>query len=99
MSNKQETLFEEEQKQRTRNVETFVRVKSRDGSLSVTIDPDIAQNIRKYCKIKNLNCKKLIEQILEEEMEKRWPTRYDSMSREDLLKLVKRMEAEKEGKA
>ena len=98
MSNKQESLFKEEEK-RTRNVEKFVRTKSRDGSLSVTIEPDIAQRIRKYCRAKNLNCKKLIEKIIREEIDELDAHRFDDMSRDDLLDLIKRMEAEKEADA
>lgn len=99
MSNKQETLFEEEQRQRTRNVETFVRTKSRDGSLSVTIEPYIAIKLRKFCKTKNLNCKKVVEEILREKIEALEAGRFDGMDRDALLDYIRRLEAEKEADA
>lgn len=98
MSNKQESLFGEEQK-RTRNVKRFVKSASRDGSLSVIIDPDVARKVRKYCKLKNLNCKKLVSEIVAEKIEELEAAKYDDMSREDLLELIRRMEAEKEADA
>ena len=99
MSSKQETLFEEEQKRRTRNVETFVRTKSRDGSLSVTIEPDIARKLRKYCKTKNLNCKKVVEEILREKIEALESGRFNGMDKDAMLDYIRRLEAESEAEA
>lgn len=98
MSSKQESLFNDEQK-RSRKVEKFVKSASKDGTLSVTIDAEIATRIRKYCRMKNLNCKKLVQQIISEKIDELEASRFDDMSREDLLELVKRMEAEKEAQA
>ena len=98
MNNKQGSLFEEEQK-RTRNVKKFVKSTSRDGSLSVIIDPDVACKVRRYCKLKNLNCKKLVSEIVAEKIDELEATKYDDMSRDDLLELIRRLEAEKEADA
>ncbi len=99
MSNKQETLFEDEQKRRTRKVETFVRTKSRDGSLSVTIDPDIAIKLRRFCRTKNLNCKKVVEEILREKIEALEAGRFDGMDKDSMIDYIRRLEAEKEADA
>lgn len=99
MTSKQENLFSLDEQKRKRKVETFVKSKSKDGSLSVTIVPDVAKRVRNYCKMKNLNCTKLICDIVAEKMSELEAAKYDDMSREDLLELVKRMEAEKEAQA
>ena len=99
MTSKQENLFALDEQKRKRKVETFVKSKSKDGSLSVTIVPDVAKRVRNYCKMKNLNCTKLICDIVAEKMSELEAAKYDDMSREDLLELVKRMEAEKEAQA
>lgn len=99
MTSKQENLFSLDEQKRKRKVETFVKSKSKDGSLSVTIVPDVAKRVRNYCKMKNLNCTKLICDIVTEKMSELEAAKYDDMSREDLLELVKRMEAEKEAQA
>ena len=99
MTSKQENLFSLDEQKRKRKVDTFVKSKSKDGSLSVTIVPDVAKRVRNYCKMKNLNCTKLICDIVAEKMSELEAAKYDDMSREDLLELVKRMEAEKEAQA
>ena len=93
IASKQASLFEEGK--RTRNVEGFVKTNSKDGTLSVTIDPDLAGRIRKYCWTRNRNCKKLVNQIVREKMEELESSRFDDMSREDLMSLIVRMEAER----
>lgn len=70
MNSKQESLFKEDQR-RTRNVEKYVRAKSRDGSLSIRLDPALAKKVRKYCRLKQLNCKKLIEKIIRKRIEEK----------------------------
>lgn len=99
MTSKQENLFSLDEQKRKRKVETFVKSKSKDGSLSVTIVPDVAKRVRNYCKLKNLNCTKLICDIVAEKMSELEVAKYDDMSREDLLELIRRMEAEKEAQA
>lgn len=99
MTSKQENLFALDEQKRKRKVDTFVKSKSKDGSLSVTIVPDVARRVRNYCKLKNLNCTKLICDIVAEKIAELEAAKYDDMSRDDLLELVKRMEAEKEAQA
>jgi hypothetical protein len=97
MSNKQETLFEEQR--RTRNVEKYVKAKSKDGTLSVTIDADLGSSIREYCEIRNTNCTKLIHKILAEKFDKLWDTIYEDMSKEDMIAAIKRLRKKQEVKA
>lgn len=98
MNSKQESLFKDDQK-RTRKVEKFVRTGSKDGTLSVIIDPDIAIRIRKYCRTRNLNCKKLIEKIIREKLDELEPARLEEMNKDELIAYIQRMEAEREGEA
>lgn len=97
MSNKQETLFEEQR--RTRNVEKYVRAKSKDGSLSIRLDPALAKKVRKYCRLKQLNCKKLIEKIIREKIDELISSQFDGMTREDMAEVILRLQAEKEAEA
>lgn len=99
MTSKQENLFSLDEQKRKRKADTFKKSKSKDGSLSVTIVPDVAKRVRNYCKMKNLNCTKLICDIVAEKISELEAAKYDDMSRDDLLELVKRMEAEKEAQA
>ena len=99
MTSKQENLFALDEQKRKRKVDTFVKSKSKDGSLSVTIVPDVARRVRNYCKLKNLNCTKLICDIVAEKIAELEAAKYDDMSRDDLLDLIHRMEAEREAEA
>ena len=99
MTSKQENLFALDEQKRKRKVDTFVKSKSKDGSLSVTIVPDVARRVRNYCKLKNLNCTKLICDIVVEKISELEAAKYDDMSRDDLLDLIHRMEAEREAEA
>lgn len=99
MTSKQENLFALDEQKRKRKVDTFVKSKSKDGSLSVTIVPDVARRVRNYCKLKNLNCTKLICDIVAEKISELEAAKYDDMSRDDLLDLIHRMEAEREADA
>ena len=96
MNSKQESLFKEDRR-RTRNVEKYVRAKSKDGSLSIRLEPDVSAMVRRYCKLKQVNCKKLLEKIIREKIRELEKEQFDNMSREDLIEVIQRMR--KEGQA
>jgi hypothetical protein len=98
VNSKQESLFKEDQR-RTRNVEKYVRAKSKDGSLSIRLDPVLAKKVRKYCRLKQLNCKKLIEKIIREKIDELISSQFDGMTREDMAEVILRLQAEKEAEA
>lgn len=99
MTSKQENLFVMDEQKRKRKVDTFVKSKSKDGSLSVTIDADLGSTIREYCEIRNTNCTKLIHKILAEKFEELWDTIYEDMSKEDMIAAIKRLRNKQEANA
>ena len=90
MANKQETLFE---MKRTRLQNTYKHTTSRDGSLSVILDPDVAERVRRYCQTMNLNCKKVVNEIVEESIAKLEETQVDAFTPEQMRMMLKKMSA------
>jgi hypothetical protein len=84
-------LFDSEGIKRTRKV-AYVKSKSKDGSLTVTINAGVAAKVKKYCRLHGRNCTQFLNEILAERMAELEQTQYDDLSRDDLLRLVKRME-------
>lgn len=88
---KKETLFEMEEIKQKRKV-NFVDKTSKNGELTVHVNADTAEDIKRYCNIHNLNCKQFINQVLKEHMKELEWTKYDDMPKEKLVELLKRME-------
>lgn len=94
MTSKQETLFDMKRK---RNQNTYKNTVSRDGSLSVIIDPEIAERVRRYCQIKNLNCKKVVNEMIEMMIGELENTLIDTMSPDQMRDLLRKMSPEEIG--
>lgn len=78
--------------QKTKKKVKYVKSKSTNGELTVHIEAETAKRVKRYCKAKNINCKEFINELLQEKMQELNATKYDGMTREELLDLVKRME-------
>ena len=61
----QRTLFDLEEKKRTRAQIGYKRSASKNGSLSIHIDRDLACRVREYCQRENRNCKKVVMEWIE----------------------------------
>lgn len=93
---KQNTLFDTADTPKMREMK-YVQRESKNGELTVKVNADTAEVIRRYCNIHNLNCKKFVNDILTEHMKELDQTKYDDLPKEKLVELLKRME-KKHGK-
>lgn len=59
------------------------------GELHVVFEPDVARLIKNYCKARNLNCKKYVNQAMLDQVQKDREARYASMTRDELLEELK----------
>lgn len=92
MNRKMQNLFDEDEK-RTRRA-NYVKSKSKNGELTVHVAADTALKIKRYCKLHSLNCKKFINQILQERMQELETIQYDDLTREELIEILKRVDGE-----
>ena len=84
------TLFEfADTKERTRIVNGYVKSHSKDGRLHVDIDADVSEIIDRYCKLRNINRKRLVNQILAEKMNELEQKMYDDLTKDELINLLK----------
>lgn len=91
--NKQESLFVEK---RTRKQDTYKKSESKDGTLSVTIDKEIAIPFKRYCARHNLNCKKVANRFIAEKLAELEKTEFESMSKEELIEMVLSLRGKKD---
>ena len=83
------TLFDlADTKERTRTVNGYVKSHSKDGRLHVDIDADVSEIIDRYCKLRNINRKRLVNQILAEKMNELKQAMYDDLPKEKLIELL-----------
>lgn len=85
-------LFEYPEQNPRKKRMNYVKSKSKDGELTVHIAADVARMLKRFCKVKNTNCKQVVNDLLREKLKEMDAAKYDGMSREELLALVKRME-------
>jgi uncharacterized protein (DUF1778 family) len=88
---KQNTLFDTVESPKKRNVK-YVQKESKNGELTVHVNADTAEVIKRYCNIHNLNCKKFVNDVLTEHMKELAQTQYDDLPKEKLIELLKRMD-------
>ena len=93
---KQNSLFDTDETVRKRKVK-YVQKESKNGELTVHINADTAEVIKRYCNIHSLNCKAFVNQVLTDHMKELDGTKYDDLPKEKLVELLKRME-KKNGK-
>lgn len=84
------TLFDMGETKRRRA--NYVDKDSKTGELTVHVEPVTADRIKRYCRIHNMNCKRFVNELLDERMRDLEQTQYDDLTREELVALVKRME-------
>jgi hypothetical protein len=85
------SLFDADDLKRKRKT-NYVKSVSKDGELTVHVKAETAAKIKKYCRLHNMNCKQFINDTLAERIGELSKTQYDSLSREELLAIVKRLE-------
>ena len=91
METTQATLFAEEERKRTRKQETFRRSKSKDGTLSIQFDAELAAKIREHCRITNKNCTKFVSEILEKGLAEAEADMFNTMDRRELIDMIRRL--------
>lgn len=91
----QTTLFDQTEKKRTRVQKGFKKSHSKDGTLSIQIDTELAVRIRRHCQQMNINCKKFITDIIETSFEEIEAHKYDALTKEELIDMLRRMETER----
>jgi len=90
----QNTLFTEEEKRRTRVQNGFKRSSSKDGTLSIQIDADLAEPIRKHCRIMNVNCRKFVTDLIRDGFDEVQKNKYNNLTKEELIEVIKKLEGE-----
>ena len=89
---KERTLFDMEETRR-RNTK-FVRSKSKTGELTVHVGADTTALIKSYCQMHSMNCKQFINDVLTEKMKELEQSKYDGLTKDELIALLKRRDAE-----
>lgn len=83
---KERTLFNmDERKRNTR----YVRSKSKTGELTVHVNADTTALIKEYCQMHSVNCKQFVNDVLAEKMAELEQNKYDSLTKEELIELLK----------
>ncbi len=88
------TLFDIETPEQKR-LYKFKQSNSKSGEYSTRLRPETAEKVKEYCRIHNLNCKYFINDVLDEKMAELEQTKYDGLTKEELIDLLKRMESER----
>lgn len=78
-----------EMKLRTRNEEGFRNRPSRDGIISCKFDLDVSKRIIDYCKSKNLNKTKFINNCMRTQLDELEQEYYESLDKDELIRLLR----------
>ena len=92
----QNTLFAEEEKvkKRTRKQETYRRSSSKDGSLSIKFEPDLAAEVRDWCWLTNQNCNKFAVKWIKKGLEEEEASMFQTKDRDGLIDMIKRLRSQ-----
>lgn len=87
------SLFDADALKRTRKV-AYKKSTSKDGNLHIRIAPELAAKIKRYCKMHRVNCSDFVNQIVNESIDDLVRNQYESMTKEELIDLLRQMEKE-----
>jgi len=89
------SLFKYEELKKARTF-GYKKSKSRDGSLTVMIEPEVARKIKRYCALLDINCTHFVNEAMAEKVEEVMKNKYDMMTEAQKTEELYRLEAELE---